>query len=217
MLRENRCQERIDVGMTSNRLYMGGSNWRISHPNLELRIWWQAQCLWSLNGDSCCSAHWKWRFICDADHSCDAFCVAGAIFGEVAGGLFVAGAGFRDILGDSRTAKYCIFSYKMRREDGRSQVSEAAGARWPRIVFKLAEAIQGFRDQILNSEFGGRRSTWWVWRVTWLAPRISNDVSYVTRINYEIHFAWQAQYLVKLEGDSCCSAQCKWRFKVVPE
>ena len=45
--------------------------------------------------------------------------------------------------------------------------------------------------------------------MTLLAPRIVNDVSYVTRINYEIHFAWQAQYLVKLEGDSCCSAQCK--------
>ena len=32
-----------------------------------------------------------------------------------------------------------------------------------------------------------------------VAPRILNDVSYVTRINHEIHFAWQAQYLVKLE------------------
>ena len=29
-----------------------------------------------------------------------------------------------------------------------------------------------------------------------VAPRIVNDVSYVTRINHEIHFAWQAQYLV---------------------
>ena len=42
--------------------------------------------------------------------------------------------------------------------------------------------------------------------MTLLAPRILNDVSYVTRINHEIHFAWQAQYLVKVEGDSCCSA-----------
>ena len=32
-----------------------------------------------------------------------------------------------------------------------------------------------------------------------LAPRIVNDVSYVTWINHEIHFAWQAQYLLKLE------------------
>ena len=45
--------------------------------------------------------------------------------------------------------------------------------------------------------------------MTLLAPRIVNDVSYVTRINHEIHFAWQAQYLVRLEGDSGCSAHCK--------
>ena len=42
-----------------------------------------------------------------------------------------------------------------------------------------------------------------------VAPRIVNDVSYVMRINHVIHFAWQAQYLVKLEDDSCCSAHCK--------
>ena len=42
-----------------------------------------------------------------------------------------------------------------------------------------------------------------------LAPRIVNDVSYVTRINLEIHFAWQGQYLVKMDCDSCCSAHCK--------
>ena len=45
--------------------------------------------------------------------------------------------------------------------------------------------------------------------MTLLAPRIGNDVSYVRLINGEIHFACQAQYLVKLERDSCCSAQCE--------
>ena len=45
--------------------------------------------------------------------------------------------------------------------------------------------------------------------MTLIAPRIGNDVSYVARITNDIHFAWQAQYLVKLEGDSCCSAHCK--------
>ena len=47
------------------------------------------------------------------------------------------------------------------------------------------------------------------WIVTPIAPRIVNDVSCETRINHEIHFAWQAQYLVKLEDESCCSAHCK--------
>ena len=35
--------------------------------------------------------------------------------------------------------------------------------------------------------------------MTLLAPRIVNDVSCVMRINHEIDFAWQVQYLVKLE------------------
>ena len=42
-----------------------------------------------------------------------------------------------------------------------------------------------------------------------VALRIVNDVSYVMRINHEIHFAWQMQYLVKLESDSFCYAHCK--------
>ena len=42
-----------------------------------------------------------------------------------------------------------------------------------------------------------------------VAPCIVNDVSYVMWINHEIHFAWQAQYLVRLEGFNCCSAHCK--------
>ena len=43
--------------------------------------------------------------------------------------------------------------------------------------------------------------------MTLLAPRIVNDVSHVTRINHEIHFAWQAQYLLKLECDFSWQAQ----------
>ena len=42
-----------------------------------------------------------------------------------------------------------------------------------------------------------------------VAKRIVNDVACVMRINHEIHFAWQAQYLVKLQGDSFCYAHCK--------
>ena len=45
----------------------------------------------------------------------------------------------------------------------------------------------------------GMRNIWCSWRVTLVAPRIVTDVSYLMRINHEIHFAWQAQYLVKLE------------------
>ena len=43
--------------------------------------------------------------------------------------------------------------------------------------------------------------------MTWLAPHIVNDVSNDTRINHEIRFAWQAQYLVKLECGFSWQAQ----------
>ena len=60
----------------------------------------------------------------------ESFCVAGTRFGEFGVRLPVAGAAPRAILGDSRSAKCCIFSYKMRLQGGtRSQVSKAAGAR----------------------------------------------------------------------------------------
>ena len=42
-----------------------------------------------------------------------------------------------------------------------------------------------------------------------VAPRIVNDVSYVTDLTHERHFAWQGQYLETLEGEYCCSAHCK--------
>ena len=45
--------------------------------------------------------------------------------------------------------------------------------------------------------------------MTLLAPRIVNDVSYVTQIRDDMHFAWQAQYLVMLEGDFTCSTHWK--------
>ena len=43
--------------------------------------------------------------------------------------------------------------------------------------------------------------------MTLVAPRIVNSVSCVTRINHEIHFSWQAQYLVKFECHFSWQAQ----------
>ena len=45
--------------------------------------------------------------------------------------------------------------------------------------------------------------------MTLVAPRIVNSVSCVTRINHEILFSWQAQYLGSLDNDRCYSANCK--------
>ena len=77
------------VGLSSNRLSIGGSNSGILRWNVDLRISWQAQYLVRLDGDFACSAHWKWRFICVADHWWHSFCVAGAVFGEVGGCLLL--------------------------------------------------------------------------------------------------------------------------------
>ena len=50
------------------------------------------------------------------------------------------------------------------------------------------------------------------WQAQYLVPvppRIVNNVSYVTRIDDASHFAWQAQRLVMLEDEICCSGHCK--------
>ena len=45
--------------------------------------------------------------------------------------------------------------------------------------------------------------------MTPVAPRIVNNVSCVKKINHDIHFSWQAQYMVSLDYDTCCSAHWK--------
>ena len=134
-----RFHGRIILGLSSNRLSIGGSTSRSFRSNLELQDF-----------------------------------VAGAVFAEFQGWL------------------YLLRALEMR--------------------------FHMWRRSLMTLILRGRRSIWWGWRVTLLAPRIGNDVSYVIGINDDVHFAWQAQYLVrKLDGASCCSAHCKWRFKVVPE
>ena len=44
------------------------------------------------------------------------------------------------------------------------------------------------------------------------APRIVLDVSFEIRIHHQSHVWRQAQYLVKLADESCCSAHCTGRF-----
>ena len=55
--------------------------------------------------------------------------MAGAIFGDVALVILVAGEALREILRDSRSAKCCTFPYRTRLRDGTGKVPEAAGAR----------------------------------------------------------------------------------------
>ena len=115
------------------------------------------------------------------------------------------------------------FAIQNRLQVRTSKVSEAAGARWrfyPRIMVGLSSNrlyiggsnSESCRCNLELKRFRGRRSICWGWRLTLLALRIGNEISYETRIKHEIHFAWQAQYLLRLEVDIACSAHSKWRF-----
>ena len=74
-----------------------------------------------------------------------------------------------------------------------------------RIVFLLAEAIHGVSAEILNLQISWQAQ--YLVRLEADCACSAHDVSYVTRINHEIHFSWQAQYLVKLECDFSWQAQ----------
>ena len=156
----------------------------------DIHFAWQAQYLVRLEGDFTCSTHWKWRFICDADHWWHRFCVAGAVFGEVGGWLFVAGAALRDILGDSWTAKCCILQHKI--------VSKMGGVRSPKRRVRDDDFILGYRRIIVGYR-----------RIVFLLAEALQGVS-AEILSFKI--SWQAQYLVRLEGDFTCSTHWKWRF-----
>ena len=93
--------------------------------------------------------------------------MAGAVFGEVRVGLFVAGAALRDILGDSRDAKCCILQYKIVSKLGRVRSPKrrvrdddfvvGLSSNYRRIVFLLAEA---FRELALKSGASRFRGIW---------------------------------------------------------
>ena len=80
---------------------------------------------------------------------------------------------------------------------------------WRMLLRALKITFHLCQGSIMSVTFRGRRSIWWVWTMTHVAPRIVNNVSFVSRINHEIYFSWQAQYLVSLDYDTCCSAHCK--------
>ena len=56
------------------------------------------------------------------------------------------------------------------------------------------------RGSVAGGVFGEVRRT-----MTHVAHRIVNDVSSATRKSHASDFSWQAQCLVSLDNDSCCS------------
>ena len=110
--------------------------------------------------------------------------VASAVFGEVEVSLFVAGAVFGEIWNDSRSAKCCIFQYKMLVVGVKSNLGCEAGC--GRTV---SFSDHGRIGRALEMTF----------------HPFSANFSEIL----DGHFSWQAQYLVSLDYDTCCSAHCK--------
>ena len=54
--------------MTLLALRIGNDVSYVTHITNDIDFVWQGHYLVRLQGDFTCSAHWKLRFICDADH-----------------------------------------------------------------------------------------------------------------------------------------------------
>ena len=134
--------------------------------------------------------------------------MAGAVFGEVRVSLFVAGAVFGEIWNDSRSAKCFIFQYKMLVVGVKGNLGCEAGCgltvSWSdhaRIMVgscsdhgRIGRALEmTFHPFSANFfEISDGHFSWQAqylvsfWTMTHVAPRIVNNVSFVSRINHEI-------------------------------
>ena len=145
--------------------------------------------------------------------------VAGAVFGEVQVLLFVVGAVFGEVQ---------VLLFVVGAVFGEGQV----------LLFVAGAALGESLNVRLGSNvvFYNRKCSWGARKVTSLARRVADcrfhgriilgswsDHSRIvpalemtfhlfSKILSEIlqcNFAWQAQYLVRLDRDTCCSAHCK--------
>ena len=110
--------------------------------------------------------------------------MAGAVFGEARVSLFVAGTVFGEIWNDSRSAKCCIFQYKMLVVGVKGNLGCEAGC-----GLTVSCSDHSRIGRALEMTFH---------------PFSANFFEIL-----DGHFSWQAQYLVSLDDDTCCSAHCK--------
>ena len=132
--------------------------------------------------------------------------MAGAIFGEVQLSLFSWQAQYlvkfnrhfswraRYLVKFGMSAKRSIFQYKMRVVSAKSNLSCAAGC-------GLTGSCSDHARIILGPCSGHARIGPALYMTFQPFSENFSDI-------LECHFSWQAQYLVMLEGDSCCSAHC---------
>ena len=117
--------------------------------------------------------------------------VPGAAFGEVHVSLFVASAACGEIWNDSRSGKRCNFQWNLLLASAKSSLGGAAGCGL-RFLGRIMVGTVSDRSRI------GRalEMTFHLFSANFCQMLCA-------------HFAWQAQYLVRLDGVDCCSAHCK--------
>ena len=122
-------------------------------------------------------------------------CVVGAVLGEVQVSLCVAGAVLGEIWKDSLSSKCCIFQCKMLVLSAKSNLSCVAGC--------------GLTGTVSERSRNGLGS----WSDHGRIGRALEMTFQLFSANFcqmlDGHFPWQAQYLVSLEGDICCSSHWK--------
>ena len=188
-----RFHGRITVGLSSNRLYIGGSNSESFRCNLELKDFVAGAVFAEVGGWHCllCALEMKFhmrrgsnmRFILRGRRS---ICWGWRL-------TLLAPGILNDVSHVTRINHEMHFAWQAQYLV-RFEVDFACSAhsKW-RFICDADQSCFILR---------GTGSIWWGSRLTLLAPRILNDVSYETRINHEMHFAWQAQFLVKLEAST---------------
>ena len=107
----------------------------------------------------------------------------------------MAGAVFGEIWNGSRSAKCCIFQYKMLVVGVKSNLGCEAGCG---VTVSCSD-----HSRIMLGSFSDHSR---------IGPALEMTFQLFSRNFFEMlesHFAWQAQYLVMLEDATCCSAHCK--------
>ena len=157
-----------------------------------------------LEGKLCCSAHCKWRCICDQDQPRKSFSVAGPVFEDFWHARKCCCSPWKVTLVARRVAEWwlhariilALWSDRSRHENyvafllakifcqileivfaWQAQYSVVLG-KTPLLFRALYLTFQIWHGSIIRIILYGRGNIWWCWRVSSLAPRIVNDVAY---------------------------------------
>ena len=170
--------------------------WQVQHlVKFMCHFSWQAQHLVKF------MCHFSWQ----AQHVVKFGMIAGA--GNVVIFNRICPWRVRKVASVARRVAVCVFWVGSFSDRGRIVVGSFSDR--SRIGNDVSPVFSKFLSDVGLVILRGRRSIWRGWRVLTVAPRIVNYVSYVMQINHDTPLAWQAQYLVRLEVDACCSAHCK--------